>query len=354
MRTLECFLSVLRFFFIWVRTTGNVTETLQYHYDSNNSIIGFTYNGEDYLYLKNIQNDIIGIIDTNNNLVVEYNYDGYGNIISIIDNTTNKIGEKNPYRYRSYYYDCETSWYYLNSRYYNPNIGRFITMDEIEYLGATSTIKSYNLFAYCEGNPVNREDSNGEWPKWLKKVVETVATVATAVVSYVGMAVASIFDEDVKNDMKSIGWNPFNTDESKTLNSSKVSFYKGIPVFRTNMDRSGSFGAIFLSRGRYDSVGNFHPKNDPDELRHERGHITQLMMLGIGTYGFTVGIPSPLKLGPWAQNKYYYSPWETMADILSGVNQRYGSPIPQQQIKNAWMYYAMSTICSPLTVFYWL
>jgi RHS repeat-associated protein len=95
-----------------------------------------------------------GIIDENNNLVVEYNYDGYGNIISMVDNTTNKIGEKNPYRYRSYYYDTETIWYYLNSRYYNPNIGRFITMDEIEYLGATSTILSYNLFTYCEGNPV--------------------------------------------------------------------------------------------------------------------------------------------------------------------------------------------------------
>ena len=143
------------------RTTGSVIETLQYHYDSNNSIIGFTYNGEKYLYLKNIQNDIIGIIDENNNLVVEYNYDGYGNIISMVDNTTNKIGEKNPYRYRSYYYDTETSWYYLNSRYYNPNIGRFITMDEIEYLGATSTILSYNLFTYCEGNPISLKDPNG-------------------------------------------------------------------------------------------------------------------------------------------------------------------------------------------------
>ena len=73
-----------------------------------------------------------------------------GNIIQMIDNTTNQIGEKNPYRYRSYYYDTETNWYYLNSRYYNPNIGRFITMDEIEYLGATSTIQSYNLFIYSK------------------------------------------------------------------------------------------------------------------------------------------------------------------------------------------------------------
>ena len=97
-------------------TNLELTETLQYHYDSSDNIIGFTYNGEKYLYLKNIQQDIIGIIDQSNNLVVEYNYDGYGNIISMINNTTNKIGEKNPYRYRSYYYDCETSWYYLNSR----------------------------------------------------------------------------------------------------------------------------------------------------------------------------------------------------------------------------------------------
>ena len=174
-------------------------------------------------------------------------------------------------------------------------------------------------------------------------------------VSYVGIWGASIFDEDIRNDMNAIGWNPFNTDESATLNSSKVSFYKGVPVFRTNMERSGSFGAIFLRRGWTDSTGVLHKLNDPDELRHERGHNWQLMMMEIGTYGFTVGIPSPLELGPWAKNnRYYYAPWETMADILGGVNQRYGKPIPQQQIKNAWMYYAMSIICFPLTALYWI
>lgn len=64
------------------------------------------------------------------------------------------------------------------------------------------------------------------------------------------MVVASIFDEDVRNDMNAIGWNPFNTNETATLNSSKVSFYKGVPVFRTAAGgRSGSFGAIFLTHG---------------------------------------------------------------------------------------------------------
>ena len=57
--------------------------------------------------------------------------------------------------------------------------------------------------------------------------------MTTSVLSYAGMAFASIFDEDIRNDMNGIGWNPFNTDESATLNSSKVSFYKGVPVFRT-------------------------------------------------------------------------------------------------------------------------
>ena len=158
-------------------TNLELTETLKYYYDSSDNIIGFTYNGEEYLYLKNIQSDITGIIDENNNLVVEYNYDGYGNIISMVDNTTNKIGEKNPYRYRSYYYDTETTWYYLNSRYYDSSIGRFITMDEIEYLGSTSTLLSYNLFTYCEGNPVNKVDSFGTWPEWLDIDIEEIKDV---------------------------------------------------------------------------------------------------------------------------------------------------------------------------------
>lgn len=75
------------------------------------------------------------------------------------------------------------------------------------------------------------------------------------------------------------------------------------------------------------------------------------MMMGIGTYGFTVGIPSPLKLGQWDRTgNYYWAPWETMADLLNGVN---GRRHTSKEIWNAWGYYAVSTFLFPLASLYW-
>jgi len=330
------------------------TNTITYYYGVN-GIVGLNYNGVDYYYRKNIQGDVVEIYTASGTLAASYIYDAWGNHLVLnaygAGNTSSTfIGNVNPIRYRGYYFDRETGLYYLQTRYYDPEIGRFISPDSLDYLDP-ETLGGINLYAYCNNNPVMYADPSGHLP-WLilaavllfTPVGGTALQVAISALSYAGIAVASIFDEDIRDNMNAIGWNPFNTNELETLRSSKVSFYKGVPVFRTTTERSGSFGAIFLTRN---SVEN--------DLRHERGHNWQLMMMGIGTYGFTVGIPSPLKLGPWAKdNRYYYAPWETMADILGGINQRYGEPIPSQQIKNAWVYYAMSTICFPLTALYWL
>lgn len=116
-------------------TTENTK--IHYTYDENNDIIGLTYNGNQYYYVKNIQNDIIGILNSNLEQIVRYEYDSWGNIISITDNNGNAITDEtnigliNPYRYRSYRYDSEIDMYYLNSRYYNPEWGRFINADGI-------------------------------------------------------------------------------------------------------------------------------------------------------------------------------------------------------------------------------
>ncbi len=78
------------------------------------------------------------------------------------------IAFKNPFRYRSYYYDFETNLYYLNSRYYDPQIGRFINADDISTLDITQiALNGLNLYAYCLNNPVNETDENGYFLLWL-------------------------------------------------------------------------------------------------------------------------------------------------------------------------------------------
>ena len=117
--------------------------------------------------MKNLQGDIIGITDASGNVVTKYTYDSWGKLISIkdandVDKTTDMefIGYINPLRYRGYYYDSETALYYLNARYYDPEVGRFINADE-------SLDGGYNLFSYCYNSPITFEDKFGEDAIWL-------------------------------------------------------------------------------------------------------------------------------------------------------------------------------------------
>ena len=122
-----------------------------------------------YYYLFNAQGDIVGIIDVNGIQVVEYTYDAWGNILSVTGSLAGTIGQKNPLRYRGYYYDSETGFYYLLSRYYDPGIGRFINADGV-IAGIGGNVLGYNMFAYCMNNPVNMIDSNGNFGEFLKKM----------------------------------------------------------------------------------------------------------------------------------------------------------------------------------------
>ena len=117
------------------------------------------YNGNVYYFQKNLQGDIIRILNTQGSIVATYTYDAWGNIIASTDTSGVSIGTKNPFRYRGYYYDTETGLYYLNSRYYDPQVGRFLNADAI--LGANGDLMSYNMYSYCSGNPVNYSDSSG-------------------------------------------------------------------------------------------------------------------------------------------------------------------------------------------------
>ena len=122
-----------------------------------------TYNGTTYLYVKNAQGDVVQIVDGNGNTVVTYIYDAWGNMLYHYGSHVDDIGKYNPFRYRGYVYDTETGLYYLSSRYYNPVWGRFINAD-----GYASTGQGFtgdNMFAYCNDNPVNYNDSEGSEPE---------------------------------------------------------------------------------------------------------------------------------------------------------------------------------------------
>ena len=117
-----------------------------------------------YLYITSLQGDVLSIIDASSGATaVTYTYDAWGRLIGK-DGTSSdyaSIYEYNPLTYRGYIYDSETGFYYLQSRYYDPTVGRFLNADDIQYLGASGTLLSLNLFVYCENDPVNLVDSTG-------------------------------------------------------------------------------------------------------------------------------------------------------------------------------------------------
>ena len=141
---------------------------LDFSYDANGYPYALKYNGTTYYYITNLQGDVMYLVDGTGATVASYEYDPYGNILS----ATGEMAEINPLRYRGYYYDAELEMYYLQSRYYDPMMGRFINADDVALLGVSGTALGYNLFAYCENNPVNHVDMTGEW---LARVVGGVS-----------------------------------------------------------------------------------------------------------------------------------------------------------------------------------
>lgn len=158
------------------------TNTMYFQYDTNGFPLGFIYNGIQYFYLTNQMGDVISITDTAGTVVANYKYDAWGKVLT----ADTDIAKQNPIRYRGYYYDNETDYYYLQSRYYDSNICRFINADSIDYIRSDIN-NGQNIFVYCLNDPIMNSDYAG-----CSIAISAAAIIAAAITAVVVIVLGSI------------------------------------------------------------------------------------------------------------------------------------------------------------------
>ena len=177
-------------------TTGTGT-TVQFVYDTQGKPFMLRLNGKtDYFYLYNGLGDITGLVDSSNQVVVRYQYNSWGKVTSSEDTSGVSLATLNPFRYRKYVFDQETGLYCLGSRYYDPEVGRFVNADDFETLTyQMDSVQGKNLYQYCFNNPINMQDEDGGWPKWVTEVAIGIGAIvigAAAVAATAGVKTAAI------------------------------------------------------------------------------------------------------------------------------------------------------------------
>ena len=172
---------------------------MHFYYDAQSRPAMVAFNGAYYMYLHNLQGDIVGLVDSSNNIVVEYKYDAWGKPTLKRSLTTayDTLATLNPFRYRGYVYDEETGLYYLRSRFYNPAWDRFVNADI--YIIASVEAVSTNVYAYCRDEPVKHSDIMGKWwfndcVNWFNKnIVDPIVDAYDAVNEFIAENIRGTF-----------------------------------------------------------------------------------------------------------------------------------------------------------------
>ena len=160
-------------------------------YDNEDSVCGIEYNGTAYYFLKNLQGDIIAITDSSGEEVARYSYDAWGVCTVTKDISNCDIANINPFRYRGYFYDLESGLYYLQSRYYDPQVGRFVNGDDIAIIIYAKLPLTFSLYTYCYNNPVNNIDVSGHLAFSMAVIIS--AAVVGAVFSAISQIAFNYF-----------------------------------------------------------------------------------------------------------------------------------------------------------------
>ena len=279
---------------------------IYYDYDATGKVVSVNYYGTTYYYVHNLQGDVIALTDANGAIAVEYEYDPWGKMTYFGGPYMASIGLANPFRYRGYFYDSETGFYYLNSRYYDPNTGRFLNADG--YISTGQGLTGCNMFAYCGNNPIVRCDTEG-----------TRYCAATTVSG----ETKKQRSESCKHQNRIAQDAAFRREYAEELAvlEGKTNLYKGVVVERIeNNMGSFSLGKIYLNTKEMADMDGIQT------LRHEYGHVVQLEKLGAVDYLIFVGLPSlvgaTLYQLKWLTVDYFSLPWEFEAEIYGEVPDR--------------------------------
>ena len=296
-----------------VSSPGTKFNKIYYTYTSDESLVSMNLDGVEYYYIRNGQNDIIGLYDEDGVQVAAYTYDTWGKLISIknennvdVTNDDTSVGYKNPYRYRGYRYDSETGLYYLQSRYYNPDWIKFINADSI--IGISGVLLSHNAFAYCANNSINMIDSEGYLP----------LPILTGLIG-MGVSVVTTMISQVATTGKLDGWD--------ILGAAATGFVSGMlmPIAGTNI-----IGAVAISAISSATQQTFHNLTHGKELVNGVAQATIIggvsgyiggkylheRLYNIKVYGAVYDPLEKLK-NVWANEKIMKSAYKNMAGISS-------------------------------------
>ena len=292
------------------------STVLNFAYDASGTPMAVTYGGTTYYYATNIQGDVVAILNASGAAVVTYTYDAWGNILTTTGTMASTLGVHNPLRYRGYVYDPETGLYYLQSRYYNPALARFLNADSFASTG--QGILGNNMFAYCLNNPVAFEDDSGSAAEVCFGHTTRVPDVPIrqgggGSTNYNGgMSSLPVSTTPLKKQLTF--WEMLtNSDAQVASDAQYFAFYNGVAYVKiAAMNNTAfTFGVVFMG-----------PNSSADLVKHEYGHAVHAAQIGLFDYARFVALPSATSFWLYRNNPYYESqPWERIAEI-------FGKPAP--------------------------
>ena len=244
-----------------VRKNGSVTDVMDFVYDESGRPFALIHQTDGvgitlctYYYVLNLQGDVVKLVTASGDVVANYEYDAWGNILS----QSGEMASINPLRYRGYYYDSETGFYYLQSRYYDSVNRRFINADI--YSSTGQGFVGTNMFAYCRNNPVNRTDSCGCMDISVIGIFEFLGESITELSQYFPLLALAVAGVHILSEL------------SDTINEKTEEAIQKVKAYVDAADvKEYKRNSVYVLRDSDNIVRYVGRTNDPNRRRREHG-----------------------------------------------------------------------------------